>query len=378
MVGLGRGRALRSRLLGATCLVVACGGTTSKSGEAPESTGGTSGVGGTGGVPFPEAGQPASHGGKASAAGGVSSAGAVSMGGAPAGSAGLPPIAGTAGAPPGCGFPPGVGAGVAIDSIFGGKSDFGNPGWPNSFFLTGCKAIADDGSCTLATACPNAGVQSEERFPIGGTPGEHYKVAFRFSAIVEAKEYSGGKRDAGTSQPANAYAGIWDSFYRDGVPLPTERNAWKLTVYDEKGQEARHYYLNSFPVETGLVVEGNTFVVQYKKAIVVVGGGAVSHTIQAPACRANDNCGVVEPGAGGEGGAPDCVGARNMPAPDNTVMLPSMYRDLDDGQVKVTPQLSTYANASLAQPWHSQVGKLTVLSMECTNDPVSTDYPDPP
>jgi hypothetical protein len=368
----GRGHAFRVRWLGATCLVIACGGTTSKSGDASGGFSGVGGAGGTGSGPQPAGGAQASQGGKASPAGGVSSAGAISAGGVPAGSAGLPAVAGTAGAPQGC-FP---------DSL-PGKSDFGNPGWAKSFFVTGCKSIADDGSCTLATECPNLGVQSEERFPIGGPPGQRYKVAFRFSAVVEAKEYSGGKRDAGASEPADLYGGIWDSFYRDGVPLPTARNAWKLTVYDNNGQEARHYYLNSFPTDTGLVVDGHTFLVQFKKSILVIGGGWVSHTIHAPACRAENNCGAIGVvGAGGEGGAAevgDCLGTpRNMPAPDNTAMLPAFYRDLDDEQIKSTPQLSAYGNGSLAQPWHSQVGTLTVLSVECSNDPLTTDYPDPP
>ena len=60
-------------------------------------------------------------------------------------------------------------------------------------------------------------------------------------------------------------------------------------------------------------------------------------------------------------------------------MLPAMYKDPVDGAVKATPQVaSAYANATLAQPWHSQVAKLTVLSIEKTDDPVNMDYPDPP
>jgi hypothetical protein len=303
-------------------------------------------------------------------------AGGTGAGTTPGGAAGTP-AGGTGGAAGGTGGGPGDE--VTIEGVLGGKSDFGNPGWANSFWVTGCDVKQAHDCITNTNTCnsndgntsESKGARTVEVFPIGGTPGQKYKVSFRFSAVTEAKFYQGGKRDAGATTPGDVNGGIWDTFHRDGSSPETNYNVLKMTVYDNNMMEARHYYMNSFPNTS--FESHRTFLAQYKKAIVVIGGGKIEHFVQDKNCHAIDNCGA------GDVQGDTCNAARSMPAPDNTVMLPAMYKDPVDGMVKATPQVaSAYANATLAQPWHSQVAKLTVLSIEKTDDPVNMDYPDPP
>lgn len=246
----------------------------------------------------------------------------------------------------------------------------GQPGdhfvpWGDSWFLTGCKATANGDCGTYAAACPSGGTVTRETFPINGTPGQHYKVTFAFNAVVELKQYTSGVRDAGNTDPAELEPSPADTFYRDGVPSDSAHNDWTLTVFDDKGLKGRQYHMNSAPPGLGAET-GRTYLVSYRKAIVIVGGGKIVHEIADRDCLAVDNCG---PGLN----EASCPSPRNLPNEPN-VLLPKTYEDPEDHELKPLSALSV-SNPDGGQPWHSQLGHLTVQSIEQTNDPLSTNYP---
>lgn len=237
--------------------------------------------------------------------------------------------------------------------------------WRDSWFLTGCKAV-ESGNCrTHAAQCPAGGSTTRETFPVNGTPGQRYKVTFTFSAVVETKEYTGGRRDAGSANPADAEPTPADTFYRDGHPSDSDYNTWRLTVFDDRGLIGRYYYLNSAPPGAGHE-SGRTYLVNFSKAIVIVGGGKLTHEIIDGDCLAVDNCG---PGIN----AATCPAPRNLPGNLNLV-LPETYEDAEDHKLKPLGALSVF-NPNGGQPWHSQLGHLTVQSIEKTDDPLLMDYP---
>ncbi len=260
---------------------------------------------------------------------------------------------------------------ACLDSVASQKSDFGMA-WQSSWFLASCEnKLGHD--CVTVPTCPNQaasafedkGAVTVETFPIGGVKGQHYKVTFTFNGLASPKEYTDGKRDLGDAVPVNADSAIWESgFYRDGSPVPSNYDSWKLSVLDEAGKELRHYYMNSCPTGQGYEAH-RTFLLSYTKSIVVVGGGKVTHRVQDPNCHSIDNC--------GPGGYDDvCRAPRSLPnEPD--VPVPAMYQDPADGKLKPTTELSQL-NPTLSQPWHSQLGHLTITSVEVTTDPVTQDY----
>ena len=259
---------------------------------------------------------------------------------------------------------------ACLASVASQKSDFGMA-WQSSWFLTGCEKKQGI-DCVTVPTCPHQGTTAfedrgavtEETFPIGGVKGQHYKVTFTFNGLASAKEYTDGTRDQGDAVPANPESATWDSFYRDGSPVPSNYDSWKLSVLDEAGKELRHYYMNSSPVGRGYESH-RTFLLSYTKSIVVVGGGKVTHRIQDSNCHSIDNC--------GPGNVDDvCFAPRSLPnEPD--VPVPAMYQDPADHQLKPTTELSEL-NPTLSQPWHSQLGHLTITSVEVTTDPVTKDY----
>ena len=262
---------------------------------------------------------------------------------------------------------------ACLDSVASQKSDFGMA-WQSSWFLIGCEKRQGH-DCVTVPTCPNQGASAfedkgaitVETFPIGGVKGQHYRVTFTFNALASFKNYTGGTRDQGDVVPANAEAAIWESgFYRDGSSVPSNYDSWKLSVLDEAGKELRHYYMNACPFQEGMNWESHrTFLLSYTKSIIVVGGGKVTHRVQDPNCYSIDNCGPgnVPPGA--------CAPRKLANEPD--VPVPAMYQDPADGQLKPTTELSVQ-NPTLSQPWDSQLGHLTITSVEVTTDPVTKDY----
>src|SRR4026207_280181 len=82
-----------------------------------------------------------------------------------------------------------------------------------------------------------------------------------------------------------------DAFYRDGEPVPSNHDVWQLNTFDNNMLLARRFFMNAFPA--GFETQ-RTFLVQYKKTIVVVGGGKIEHVVRNDDCRSTDNCGPGE------------------------------------------------------------------------------------
>ncbi len=311
-------------------------------------------------------------GGTGTAGTGIGGTGTAGTG--TAGTAGTVGTAGTGGTAGG-GSPCKAGGDMAkcIDEVAGKVSDYGVYGFKSSWFITGC-ADKQGHDCVTVPTCPSAGATFEEKggrtletFTLGGVAGQHYKVTFQFNGLSEAKEYKDGTRDSAAMVPANPEAAIWDTFYRDGTSIPSNYNVMRLSVFDDKGAEARHYYMNSFPAGGGWESH-RTFLISYTKSIVVVGGGKITYLVQDSNCHAIDNCGA--------GNVPDdsCNGPRSLPGNDATTMLPAMYKDPKDGVVKGTASLNQLSKGSVAQPWHSQASHLTITKIEETADPVTMNY----
>jgi hypothetical protein len=345
----------------------------------------TNPAGGTGGISTagttPVAGTSAA-GTLASGGTGGQTTGGQTTGGSSAGTTPVGGTGGTGGATGGAGG--GGGSGGASDvptvaGVLGMPSDFGNPGWMDSWWVTGCTQKVNHDCITNANTCnandvptdvEQQGARTKETWMIGGTAGQHYKVTFKFNAVTEAKYYSGGKRDVATVVGDPHTNTPLDMFYRDGTSPYSHYNEIKLTIYDDKMMPVRHFFMNSAP-NNGTDWENHyTFLASYQKSIVIVGGGKIVHLVQDSNCHAIDNCGPEFHDT------PDCAGSRKMPAEDANSMIPSKYMDPVTNRVVDTNTLiAAYPGGSLAQPWHAQAGHLHVLSIEKTNDPVTMDYP---
>ncbi len=263
-----------------------------------------------------------------------------------------------------------------IDEVANAASDFGNPGWKDSWWITGCgEKLSFECRNVGAAGCPTTGTTEEvgartvETWQLGGEKGQHYKVTFRFSGVTEGKNYTGGSRDVPAPTTDINTGGPYDMFYRDGTSVVSSYEVLKLTIFDDKGVEARHFYMNA---GDGSAWEQHaTFLASYEKSIVVVGQGRVEHLVQDRNCRAMDNCG---PGTIDDA---NCPAPRRLPGDDANLMLPPKYKDSADGVVKDTPLLAPgYANGSRAQPWHAHASHLTIVAIEKTSDGVEKNYLD--
>jgi hypothetical protein len=262
-----------------------------------------------------------------------------------------------------------AGTGIIIEEggggVLDGESSFRNPGWKDSWWITGCSS-KHDYECYTVEQCPAEGHRTKETFPVGGKPGQHYKVSFTYNGLNEARGYTGGTKD-----PVPADTGAIsknDSFYRDGDAPPSPHNELRMTVFDDKGVEARHFFMNAFSTAQ----DSHTVLMSsYKKSIVIVGGGKIEHMVFSSNCRAIDNCG------GGEVLGSNCDSPRRLPGEDALRLLPPFYANPNDAYKVVTTNLISIS-AARTQPWKAQASHLTVKAIEATDDLVTIDYPDPP
>lgn len=300
-----------------------------------------------------------SSGGGTPGAGG-SSGGTAGSGAGTGGAAG-----GTGGATGGSGGSGGAPEAVTVDAILSGESSYKNPGWKDSWWVTGCSSKHDH-DCYTMEACPAGGSRTKETFPIGGKPGQKYKVSFTYNAVNEGRAYEGGTKDKPVAADLHNIDNN-DSFHRDGTAPVGNYNELKMTVYDDKGVEARHYYMNSF----SKAQENHfAFLSSYKKTIVIVGGGKIEHMVFDNNCHAIDNC-----NANTVAGS-TCNAPRRIPGGDGQLMLPPFYENPNDGNKIVATNLISIT-AARTQPWKSQASHLKVTAIEETNDPVTMNYPDP-
>jgi cysteine-rich repeat protein len=249
-----------------------------------------------------------------------------------------------------------------VDDVLSMASSFGNPGWKDSWWVLGCGSKHDH-DCYTMEPCPADGLRTTETFPIGGAPGQHYKVTFTYNGLHEGRNYTGGTKDAPlaadlVSRPDN------DSFYRDGDAPLSNYNEYRLTVFDEDGVEQRHYFMNAFSIAEERHISLSS---SFTKSIVIIGGGKVEHMVFDKNCHAIDNCNS------GEVVGTTCAAPRRLPGSDSNLLLPPKYADPNDGyKVKDTSLISIVGTRS--QPWKSQLAHLTVTAIVKTNDPVTKNY----
>jgi hypothetical protein len=263
-----------------------------------------------------------------------------------------------------------------IDEVAGkAQSDFGAY-WKDSWFIMGCPMKDADGhDCRIIPDCPNGdaeefedrGAVANETFPLGGEAGETYAVTFQFNAIAEGKYYQEGSyadpdmeaATPGGPEPSVDEAGLnHGSLYIGGKAVPTDYNVMRLRVLDGSRNEVGRYYMNAFPQSSG-AESHRTFLFSYQHTIDVPGQGFVEYRFQDANCKAVDNC-----GAGTVDDHGPCDTGRSLPnEPD--VTLPAMYTDVAaPSQPHLVPLAELNPQSGAAQPWHAQIGHLTVTRIE--------------
>jgi hypothetical protein len=313
-------------------------------GEPLPAGGGSGGTAGTG------------TGGKAGTSAGGSSGGMTPM--PTGGMAGTP-----AGGMAGTGGMAGNGGGameVTVDN-FAGKVNEHGFAFKDSYFLVPCQQTAAHDCLTVQGDCPDQGAADfedkgskfEEFFQLGGEMGKTYTVKIRVNGIVEGKYYRNGTRRAGndTNVDWNVPQGT-DAWYVGGEAIPSSYNVFKIQVLEpnptpDKTKTIAHYYLNSFPQDSGLESH-QTVPIGYEAEFDVPGEGWIRYLNQDSNCRAINNCG---PGDNG----PNCPSARNVPN-EPGLAVPETY-----GSQPVT-NINRINGAQ--QPFHAQMVHVTVLEVK--------------
>jgi len=330
---------------------------------------------------------PAGTGGMAGAMGTGGMAGAMGTGGM-AGAMGTGGMGGSGGGGNTCATPA-----ACIDDVAGVKNNFNGTGagdfvFKDSWFITGCAQQAGHDCVTIPT-CPNGtfgNAQFEDKgsvinqtFAIGGEMGKTYAVSFKYNGVSEAKFMSGGAwavpaTDVATAGPAaqkpavNENGVADDTFYIGGTATVSNYNVMRVRVMDSTKKEVGRYYMNGYDGNSG-AESHRTFLMSYAHTIDVPGKGFVEYHIADSNCHAIDNCG---PGNVNDG---TCNAARNIPNEPAALpaSFPAMYSDVSKQSAAPAtagnPPPVMVATGSLnpvtgaKQPWHSQLGHLTVTKV---------------
>jgi len=284
---------------------------------------------------------------------------------------------------------------ACIDEVAGVKNNFdGTPGgtftFKDSWFITGCAQQAGH-DCVTIPVCPSAAANFEDKgsvinetFALGGEMGKTYAVTFQYNGVSEAKHMgsgamwadpakdvatAGGKAAVGvdSATPAN------DTFVIGGVATTSNYNVMRVRIMDSTKKEVGRYYMNGYDPNSG-AESHRTFLMSYTHTIDVPGKGFVEYHIADSNCHAIDNC--------GQGNVVDgtCNASRNIPnepavLPTFPPMYPNVANQYNAQGVINTP--GTYANPTptlvatgtlnpvtqAKQPWHSQLGHLTVTKV---------------
>jgi hypothetical protein len=251
---------------------------------------------------------------------------------------------------------------VTPDSIAGTPNSNGDV-LKDAWMLFPCYTQQGQDCITIPSgACPNQlqtlpfeqqGLQIEQSFTVGGTPGTMYNMTIQVNGITEGKYYQDGTRADGNASPPNPdlETGI-NTFYTGGTPVTSENyNIYKITVQDTSGAEIQHYYLNSMPTGTSTLYENHdTFPEGYTAVIPVMGGGTILYHQADRNCHAIDNCGI-----GSRSVSCDANAGRLIPN-EPSVTIPSMFNG--------TPMSEFNLRNGAAQPYHSQGMHITVTAVE--------------
>jgi hypothetical protein len=203
---------------------------------------------------------------------------------------------------------------------------------------------------TTATriACSGSALNVNQVFYVGGETGRMYNVTVHFYGVAEPKVYGNGiTREAGTGRPANtttttgagATPTAWATAAGGHAVPASDYNTNEIRVCRTRAcataDETNVYYLNA---DTS---QGHwSYVLNYEKDIVVVGGGAVRVRNYDQNCRQIKNCGP-------NGTAPgDCATMANrriidlsaasprpsnMPAAMGGLLQPQLVSERDPG-----------------------------------------------
>ncbi len=244
---------------------------------------------------------------------------------------------------------------ATIDSITGITNAWGFA-LKNSFMLVPCYSVQSFFDCLTTTgACPNTAAPNQEDrgyvffefFQIGGETGKTYTVTLRVNGIVAGKYYAGGVRRNGTdfSNP-DAPTGT-DAWYTGGAPTASNYDVYKITVFQpDKTTEVQHYYLNSFPSNSGMESH-RTVAIGYDATIDVPGQGWVKYLVGDPNCRSINNCGIGDIST-------SCPAPRTVPN-EAALQIPATYGGV------ATSSLNAVNGA--VQPWHAQIVHVTVKAV---------------
>ena len=284
----------------------------------------------------PKDGADAAAGGPSSSAGG--SGGSGGQAGGASGSGGGAPASGGSGGASGSGGTGGGGAGGAMDAApapaprDAARPVDAPPAAPPATCMAGdCRPIAgafdgflyshpcgDEGTgfdC-LGSMCAGGTSTRTQSFMIKGDPATTYELSFRVRGVVEAKNYSGGRRRAQGLDPS---ANGGDQWYEGGTAPNSTYNTYELHVTPRVDGAPNDYFLNA---RDGSGEDHSSWALNYLASIKVKGGGSINFRSFDSNCRQIMNCG---PG----GGSNMCAAPRVLnltgavpPPPANFVQPP--------------------------------------------------------
>jgi hypothetical protein len=320
--GMASGGANGAGALNASGGAVASGGAPGSGGTL--STGGTLGFGGavssSGGSPLGSGGAAAGSNGGSNSHGGEGAGGAAS-----GGTAGNSANVGGAKTGEGGASKGGNSGGVAGASTSGGaagaSSDTTIAGTFDGALITYPCGSSHSGYDCDNVGCSNGQVTHTQTFKIGGTMGTAYDLTFRVVGVVEAYNYVGGTRDAGSASITTNP----DLFLRGGAPQPNGASGYDYDVYEldvapPGSASTEAYFLNSVTSAENPHTSSTTlhlsFPIDYTKTIRVQGGGTISVKQYDSNCKSVMNCGKT---AGNSCAAPRTIAISDAmpPAPSS-------------------------------------------------------------
>jgi hypothetical protein len=185
--------------------------------------------------------------------------------------------------------------------------------------------------------CSGGNFNLNQVFFVGGETGKMYNVRVHFYGVSEPKNYGTGvTREAGTARPAATPTGAgatptpWATAAGNHTYPVSDYNTAEIRVCRTRAcaatDESNVYYLNAD------TQEGHwTYVLNYEKDIVVVGGGAVRVRNYDRNCRQIKNCGPSGTAAN------QCATAANARIVSTTAAMPA-------------PRTGPAASGGLSQP----------------------------
>lgn len=304
--------ALALLLVGAACSNNAPTAPTGIAGSTGSGTGGTSATGGTtatggnNGTGGTTAGTGGSATGGTTGSGGVTNSGGTTGSGGAAtggntGTGGTSSTGGTTGTGGAAGAPGtgGSGGGAAgssgnLLSIVGALD--------GSLMTHDCAKASSTGyDCPNIGPCSGNQVTWSKTFPISGTTGQKYTMAFHVYGVVEPYNYVNTTRDAGNNTSVTSSL---DLFAHGGTPQAANGNGYDYNTYEVdvspagSGMMPDVYYLNSVdnadnPHVNTNTTQHTTFPISYSKSITIYGGGQITFKTFDSNCVQVMNCGTL-------------------------------------------------------------------------------------